>query len=64
MKAIITLQAIISKDKFISLENSKNYLGFTIEYKTNPIFIDPRNELLGARLIASLENVYIYQLKN
>jgi len=51
--------AIISKDKFISLENSKNSLGFTIEYKTNPIFIDPRNELLGARLIASLEKLHL-----
>ena len=51
--------AVISKDKFVSLENSKNSLGFTIEYKTNPIFIDPRNELLGARLIASLENLHL-----
>ena len=41
--------AIISKDKFISLENGKNSLGFTIQYRTNPIFMDPRNELIGAR---------------
>ena len=51
--------AIISKDKFISLENGKNSLGFTIQYRTNPIFIDPRNELIGARLISSLEKLHL-----
>ena len=51
--------AIISKDKFISLENSKNSLGFTIQYRTNPIFMDPRNELIGARLISSLEKLHL-----
>ena len=51
--------AIISKDKFISLENGKNSLGFTIQYGTNPIFMDPRNELIGARLISSLEKLHL-----
>ena len=51
--------AIISKDKFFTLENSKNSLGFTIKYRANPIFIDPRNELIGARLIASLEKLHL-----
>jgi len=51
--------AIISKDKFISLENGKNSLGFTIQYRTNPIFMDPRNELIGARLISSLEKLHL-----
>ena len=51
--------AIISKDKFISLENGKNSLGFTIQYRTNPIFMDPRNELIGARFISSLEKLHL-----
>ena len=51
--------AIISKDKFISLENGKNSLGFTIQYRTNPIFMDPRNEFIGARLISSLEKLHL-----
>ncbi|MBO6490120.1 MAG: folate-binding protein, partial [Pelagibacteraceae bacterium] len=51
--------AVISKDKFVSLENSKNSLGFTMQYRTNPIFIDPRNELVGARLISSLEKLHL-----
>ena len=51
--------AIISRDKFISLENGKNSLGFTIQYRTNPIFMDPRNELIGARLISSLEKLHL-----
>ena len=51
--------AIISKDKFVSLENGKNFLGFTIQYETTPIFMDPRNELIGARLISSLEKLHL-----
>ena len=51
--------AVISKDKFVSLENSKNSLGFTMQYRTNPIFMDPRNELIGARLISSLEKLHL-----
>jgi hypothetical protein len=51
--------ALISKDKFISLENSKNSLGSTMQYRGNPIFIDPRNELIGARLISPLEELHL-----
>ena len=50
---------IISKDKFVSLENSKNSLGFTVQYKTNSIFMDPRNKLIGARIISSLEQLHL-----
>jgi hypothetical protein len=55
--------AIISKNKFISLENAKNSLGFTMQYRTNPIFMDPGNELIGARLISSLEKLHL-SIKN
>ena len=51
--------AIISKDKFVSLENGNNSLGFTIQYRTNSIFMDPRNKLVGARLISSLEKLHL-----
>jgi len=55
--------AIISKDKFVSLDNGKNSLGFTIQYRGDPIFIDPRNELIGARFISSLEKLNL-SIKN
>ncbi len=30
-----------------------------MQYRGNPIFIDPRNELIGARLISSLEKLHL-----
>ena len=30
-----------------------------MQYRTNPIFMDPRNELIGARLISSLEKLHL-----
>ena len=51
--------AAISREKFLSIENSKDEAGFTIKYREDPIFLDPRNKELGARLIVNLEKLYL-----
>ena len=51
--------AVISKEKFLSLSNGKDKLGHTIQYREDPIVLDPRNKNLGARLIINLEKLYL-----
>ena len=51
--------AVISIDKFLSLENSKNSEGHTLKFRDDPFFIDPRNKNLGARVIINLEKLYM-----
>ena len=51
--------AVISNEKFLSLNNSKDDEGITINFRDDPIFIDPRNKKLGARLIINLEKLYL-----
>ena len=51
--------AVVSIDKFLSLENSKNIEGHTLKYRDDPFFIDPRNRGLGARVIINLEKLYM-----
>jgi len=51
--------AIISKEKFLSLSNGKDKLGYTIQYKEDSIVLDPRNKDLGGRLIINLEKLYL-----
>jgi len=46
-------------EKYLSIENSKDILGFTIRYREDPIVLDPRNKNLGARLIINLEKLYL-----
>ena len=50
---------VISNEKFLSINNSKNQEGTTIAYRDDPFFIDPRNKELGARGIVSLEKLYL-----
>ena len=38
-------------EKYLSIEGSKDILGFTFKYREDPIILDPRNKNLGARLI-------------
>mgnify|MGYP006133671883 CR=1 FL=1 len=45
--------------KYISMEGSKDILGFTFKYREDPIILDPRNKNLGARLIINLEKLYL-----
>ncbi len=51
--------ASLSKEKFLSLENSKEIEGYTIKYHEDTIFLDPRYKNLGARLIINLEKLYL-----
>ncbi|WP_075522935.1 YgfZ/GcvT domain-containing protein [Candidatus Pelagibacter communis] len=54
--------------KYLSIEGSKDILGFTFKYREDPILLDPRNKDLGARLIINLEKLYLslkkLELKN
>ena len=50
---------VISNEKFLSINSSKNQEGATIAYRDDPFFIDPRNKELGARGIVSLEKLYL-----
>ena len=38
-------------EKYLSIDGSKDILGFTFKYREDPIILDPRNKNLGARLI-------------
>ncbi len=51
--------AVLSKEKFLSLDNSKDEEGFTIKFREDSIFLDPRSKELGARLIINLEKLYL-----
>ena len=51
--------AAISYEKFLTLDGAKDNSGFTLKYREDPIFLDPRNKKLGARLIINLEKLYL-----
>ena len=51
--------AAFSQEKFLTFDNAKDLSGFTIKYREDPIFLDPRNKKLGARLIINLEKLYL-----
>ena len=49
----------LSKEKFLTLDNSKDQEGWTIKFREDPIFLDPRSKNLGARIIINLEKLYL-----
>ena len=51
--------AAFSHKKFLTFDQAKNQPGCTIKYREDPIFLDPRNKDLGARLIINLEKLYL-----
>ena len=51
--------ASFSYEKFLAFNEAKDISGFTIKYREDPIFLDPRNKFLGARLIINLEKLYL-----
>ncbi len=51
--------AVLSRDKFLSLENTRDIEGYTIKFREDTLFLDPRNKKLGARLIINLEKLYL-----
>ena len=48
-----------SHEKFLKFDDTKDQSGFTIKFREDPIFLDPRNKNLGARLIINLEKLYL-----
>ena len=51
--------ASFNYEKYLSIEGSKDILGFTFKYREDPIILDPRNKNIGARLIINLEKLYL-----
>ena len=48
--------SIISSEKFKELDGSSSSKGKTINFEENKIYIDPRNEKLGAKIISQTKN--------
>ena len=46
-------------EKYMTIENAKDILGYTLKYREDPVVLDPRNKDLGARLIINLEKLYL-----
>ena len=46
-------------EKYLSIEGSKDILGYTFKFREDPVILDPRNKGLGARLIINLEKLYL-----
>jgi folate-binding protein YgfZ len=51
--------AAFNYKKFLDLAEAQDLPGFTLKYREDPIFLDPRNKHLGARLIINLEKLYL-----
>jgi len=51
--------AIISLEKFKEINNSSLLKGSTANYQDDPVYIDPRNIKLGAKIISKLENIHL-----
>jgi len=50
---------VISEEKFAEIQNEVGSKEKTIIYRESPFFLDPRNTLLGARILSSLEKLYL-----
>ncbi len=48
-----------SHEKFLAFDKAQDVSGFTLKYREDSIFLDPRNKQLGARLIINLEKLYL-----
>ncbi len=51
--------AIISLEKFKEVNKSNLSKGSTASYRDGPVYIDPRNDKLGAKIISKLENLHL-----
>ena len=50
---------LINSEKFLDIQKSENKTEETIEFRGNPLFLDPRNKNLGARIVSSLEKLHL-----
>ena len=55
--------AVISKEKFLSLDGAKDIEGNTLKYNNDHVILDPRLKNLGGRIIANLEKLTL-SIKN
>jgi len=53
------IAAVISLEKFKEIDDSNLSKGKTINYEGDLIYVDPRNEKLGAKIISKIETVKI-----
>jgi len=51
--------AVISLEKFKEINSSSLSKGVTASYQDDPVYIDPRNDKLGAKIISKLENIHL-----
>ena len=50
---------LITLEKFSDIQKSENKTGDTIEFRDSPLFLDPRNKKLGARILSTLEKLHL-----
>ncbi len=50
---------VISREKFGEIQKIESSREKTIIYKNNRIFLDPRSEKLGARILSTLQNLHL-----
>ena len=51
--------AVISLEKFREINSSGLSKSNTVSYRDDPVYIDPRNDKLGAKIISKLENIHL-----
>tara|TARA_B100001142_G_scaffold197288_1_gene196134 strand:- start:126 stop:1019 length:894 start_codon:yes stop_codon:yes gene_type:complete len=51
--------AAFNYERLIKFNEARDFPGFTFKYREDPIFLDPRNKLLGGRIIINLEKLYL-----
>ena len=51
--------AVVSLEKFKEMNGSDLSKGSTTSYGDDPVYIDPRNDKLGAKIISKLENIHL-----
>ena len=50
---------IIHYENFKMIQNELNKQAFTLHFRDSPVFVDPRDSDLGARIISPLEKLYL-----
>ena len=50
---------LITLEKFADIQKSENKSDDTIEFRGSPLFLDPRNKKLGARILSTLEKLHL-----
>jgi folate-binding protein YgfZ len=51
--------AAFNYEKLMKFDEANDSPGFTFKYREDPIFLDPRNKMLGGRLVINLEKLYL-----